>query len=200
MSVGPGVAPQASIYGLRVFGCVGSTNLTSAAINWATDPNRDGDPSDHVDVINMSLGSPFGTPDDPSAVSSNNAAALGRHRRDVGRQQRRHVLRQRQPGQRGARDRDRVVDGRRGAGRRDHREHACRDRRHVHRLAVGGLQLGRNADVYRQRLLPGDEPVRLQPVVGRREGEHRRPDRARSTGRSATTRSRAARSRGERTP
>jgi subtilisin family serine protease len=77
MTVGPGVAPEAQIYGLRVFGCVGSTALTAAAINWATDPNRDGDPSDHVDVINMSLGSAFGTPDDPSAAASNNAASLG---------------------------------------------------------------------------------------------------------------------------
>jgi subtilisin family serine protease len=77
MRVGPGVAPQASIYGLRVFGCAGSTGLTVAAINWATDPNRDGNPADHLDVINMSLGSLYGTPDDPSAAASNNAAALG---------------------------------------------------------------------------------------------------------------------------
>lgn len=77
LGIGPGVAPAAGIYALRVFGCAGSTNLTAAAINWATDPNRDGDPSDHVDVINMSLGSAYGTPDDPSAVASDNAAALG---------------------------------------------------------------------------------------------------------------------------
>ena len=77
MMIGPGVAPQASLYGLRVFGCAGSTALTVAAINWATDPNRDGDPSDHVDVINMSLGSAYGTPDDPSAAASNNASNLG---------------------------------------------------------------------------------------------------------------------------
>jgi subtilisin family serine protease len=77
MGIGPGVAPAAEIYALRVFGCAGSTNLTAAAINWATDPNRDGDPSDHVDVINMSLGSAYGTPDDPSAAASDNAAALG---------------------------------------------------------------------------------------------------------------------------
>jgi subtilisin family serine protease len=77
MGIGPGVAPGAKLYGLRVFGCNGNTALTAAAINWATDPNRDGDPSDHVDVINMSLGSAYGTPDDPSAAASNNAAALG---------------------------------------------------------------------------------------------------------------------------
>jgi subtilisin family serine protease len=77
MGIGPGVAPEADIYAIRVFGCTGSTAVTAAAIEWATDPNRDGDPSDHVDVINMSLGSPFGTSDDPSAAAAENAAALG---------------------------------------------------------------------------------------------------------------------------
>lgn len=77
MSIGPGVAPQASIYALRIFGCNGDTVLTAAAINWATDPNRDGNPSDHVDIINMSVGSAYGTPDDPTAAASNNAAAAG---------------------------------------------------------------------------------------------------------------------------
>ena len=43
----------------------------------ATDPNRDGDPSDHADVINMSLGSAFGTADDPSAAASTNAVLNG---------------------------------------------------------------------------------------------------------------------------
>ena len=77
-SVGPGVAPGASLYALKVFGDAGgSTDLTSLAIEWAMDPNGDGDMSDHVDVINMSLGSPFGRPDDPSAISANNAAAVG---------------------------------------------------------------------------------------------------------------------------
>jgi subtilisin family serine protease len=77
MGIGPGVAPEAGVYAVRVFGCAGSTAVTAAAIEWASDPNRDGDPSDHVDVINMSLGSAYGTPDDPSAAASNNAAALG---------------------------------------------------------------------------------------------------------------------------
>jgi subtilisin family serine protease len=77
MSIGPGVAPQAGIYALRIFGCNGDTVLTAAAINWATDPNRDGNPADHVDIINMSVGSAYGTPDDPTAAASNNAAAAG---------------------------------------------------------------------------------------------------------------------------
>jgi minor extracellular serine protease Vpr len=77
-SIGPGVAPGAQLYALKVFGDAGgSTDLTSLAIEWAMDPNGDGDMSDHLDVINMSLGSPFGEPDDPSAISTNNAAAVG---------------------------------------------------------------------------------------------------------------------------
>jgi len=76
--IGPGVAPEASLYALKVFGDKGgSTGLVSEAIEWAMDPNGDGDMSDHLDVINMSLGSPFGDPNDPSAISANNAAALG---------------------------------------------------------------------------------------------------------------------------
>ena len=68
-TIGPGVAPKADIYSYRVFGCTGSTNVTVDAINMAVD--------DGVDVINMSLGSPFGTADDASAVASTNAAKAG---------------------------------------------------------------------------------------------------------------------------
>ena len=76
--IGPGVAPEVSLYALKVFGDHGgSTSLTSEAIEWAMDPNGDGDMSDHLDVINMSLGSPFGDVNDPSAISAANAAALG---------------------------------------------------------------------------------------------------------------------------
>jgi minor extracellular serine protease Vpr len=78
--IGPGVAPAASLYALKVFGePAGSTNLTVSAIEWAMDPNKDGDLSDHVDVINMSLGSDFGPASniDPDIVASNNAAKIG---------------------------------------------------------------------------------------------------------------------------
>ena len=76
--IGVGVAPGASILALKVFGDVaGMTALVSDAIEVALDPNGDGDTSDHVDVINMSLGSGFGSPDDPSAVASQNASDLG---------------------------------------------------------------------------------------------------------------------------
>lgn len=76
-SIGPGVAPRAQLYALKVFGCTGSTGLTTQAINWAVDPNGDGDPADHVDVINMSLGSNFGTSTDASATASSNASLAG---------------------------------------------------------------------------------------------------------------------------
>ncbi len=75
--IGPGVAPKAKLYALRVFGCGGSTEVVEQAIEWAVDPNNDGDFSDHLDVINMSLGSSFGTEVDPSAIAANNAAQAG---------------------------------------------------------------------------------------------------------------------------
>ena len=67
--IGPGVAPKADIYAIRVFGCAGSTNVVVDAIEWAVDND--------MDVINMSLGSSFGSKDDPSAEASTNAAKAG---------------------------------------------------------------------------------------------------------------------------
>jgi subtilisin family serine protease len=75
--IGPGVAPGAQIYALRVLSCQGSTEVLIPAIDWALDPNGDGDLSDHLDVINMSLGSDYGTADDPDTVATNRAALAG---------------------------------------------------------------------------------------------------------------------------
>jgi uncharacterized repeat protein (TIGR01451 family) len=77
LKIGPGTAPGASLVAYRVFGCGGSTNLTVAAINRAMDPNGDTNLSDHVDVINMSLGSNFGTLSNTSSAASDNAALAG---------------------------------------------------------------------------------------------------------------------------
>lgn len=77
MRIGPGVAPKATLYALRVFGCDGSTNVVGEAVDWAMDPNGDGDTSDHLDVINLSLGSDFGSPEDADAIAMNRAAELG---------------------------------------------------------------------------------------------------------------------------
>ncbi|MFL6138064.1 MAG: S8 family serine peptidase [Frankiaceae bacterium] len=75
--VGPGVAPGAILYGIKAFGCNGGTNVVSEALDWALDPNGDGDLSDHLDVVSMSLGADYTTDDDPDAVASNNAAEAG---------------------------------------------------------------------------------------------------------------------------
>ncbi|HEY3542030.1 MAG TPA: S8 family serine peptidase [Gaiellaceae bacterium] len=68
-NVGPGVAPKVDLYAIRVFGCAGSTNVVVDAIEWAV--------ANHMDVINMSLGAPFGTADTPDAVAATNAAKDG---------------------------------------------------------------------------------------------------------------------------
>src|SRR5205823_10313871 len=50
--IGPAVAPLSDIYSVRVFGCQGSTDVVNEAIDWAV--------ANHMQVINMSLGSSFG--------------------------------------------------------------------------------------------------------------------------------------------
>lgn len=77
LSIAPGIAPHAMLYALKVFGCTGSSEIVEQAIEWAVDPNGDGDFSDRLDVINMSLGSPYGDAYDTTAAAANNAAAAG---------------------------------------------------------------------------------------------------------------------------
>ncbi len=69
LKIPPGFAPAAQIYPVRVFGCAGSTNLVTQAIEWAM--------SNGMDVINMSLGANEGFADDPDSVAASNAAAAG---------------------------------------------------------------------------------------------------------------------------
>jgi subtilisin family serine protease len=77
MHIGPGVAPQATLYALRVFGCTGSTNLVPQALDWAMDPDDNGNFTDHLDVVNMSLGSNYGSALDPNSVAVDNAVQAG---------------------------------------------------------------------------------------------------------------------------
>jgi subtilisin family serine protease len=77
LRIGPGMAPLAKLYAYRVFGCEGSSDLVGDAIDMASDPNGDGDPSDHVDVINMSLGTDYGSPQDGDSVLTDAASQLG---------------------------------------------------------------------------------------------------------------------------
>src|SRR3984893_5654485 len=67
--IGPGVAPLADLYAVRVFGCTGSTNVVVDAIDWAV--------AHDMQVINMSLGASFGTEDSADAEASENAVNAG---------------------------------------------------------------------------------------------------------------------------
>jgi minor extracellular serine protease Vpr len=69
--IGPGIAPEAKVMAYRVFGCVGSTDEATlvAAIDRAVEEG--------ADVINMSLGSPFGRTDEPSTEATDAAAEAG---------------------------------------------------------------------------------------------------------------------------
>ncbi len=77
LDIGPGMAPEATLHAYKVFGCEGSTNIVTEAIDTAVDPNGDGDPSDGADVINMSLGADFGSQYDADSVASNAAVDAG---------------------------------------------------------------------------------------------------------------------------
>ena len=75
--VGPGMAPKAQLWGFKVFGCDGSTDVVLPALDRALDPNNDGNFSDKVDIVNMSLGSPYGPVDDPENMVVNRLAKHG---------------------------------------------------------------------------------------------------------------------------
>ena len=77
MRIGPGSAPKALLYALKVFGCAGSTELTGQALDRALDPDGDGSFSDRLDVVNLSLGSDYGAPDDPDSLFVRKLARSG---------------------------------------------------------------------------------------------------------------------------
>ncbi|MEO1231946.1 MAG: S8 family serine peptidase [Myxococcota bacterium] len=76
-----GVAPGASILAVKVCSAISSSCNGIALIqgmDFAVDPNGDGDTSDHVDIINMSLGSSYGQPfDDDLVLAVENATRIG---------------------------------------------------------------------------------------------------------------------------
>lgn len=59
-----GMAPEALLYAIKVFGAEGSTSdsVVIAALEYSADPNGDGKNDDQLDVVNMSLGSGYGNP------------------------------------------------------------------------------------------------------------------------------------------
>ncbi len=74
-----GMAPDALLIALKVCSYTGSCSGIGLlqAIDYALDPNGDGDTSDAVDVINMSLSSRRGQIGDDLSVAAANAVALG---------------------------------------------------------------------------------------------------------------------------
>lgn len=75
-----GVAPGASLYAVKVCSST-STACSGVALlqgmDFALDPNGDGDVSDAVDAVNMSLGSSYGQREDDLSAASANAVHLG---------------------------------------------------------------------------------------------------------------------------
>ncbi|HZF16952.1 MAG TPA: S8 family serine peptidase [Steroidobacteraceae bacterium] len=76
-----GVAPDAKLYAVKVCSAT-STSCSGVALiegmEFAVDPNGDGDASDHVDIVNMSLGSNYGQPfDDDLSFAVDQATAVG---------------------------------------------------------------------------------------------------------------------------
>ena len=73
-----GVAPDATVYAYKVLNEHGSGSSSNiiASIERAVDPNQDGDFSDHLDIISLSLGG-GGNPDGPMSQSIDNAVNLG---------------------------------------------------------------------------------------------------------------------------
>src|SRR5437667_207261 len=67
--IGPGVVPKESLYAVRVCCCEGSTDVVTHAIDRAVEND--------MDVINMSLGAPFGTAKTADALAAQNAAKAG---------------------------------------------------------------------------------------------------------------------------
>lgn len=75
-----GMAPGAKLMAVKVCSAI-ATSCNGIALlrgmDFALDPNGDGDLSDAADVINMSLGASYGQIEDDLSLASSNAVALG---------------------------------------------------------------------------------------------------------------------------
>ena len=75
-----GVAPGASLLAVKV--CSSHSTACSGiaileGIDFALDPNRDDAMDDAVDILNLSVGAPYGQKEDSTAVAASNAARAG---------------------------------------------------------------------------------------------------------------------------
>ncbi len=73
-----GVAPHSILYAYKALNAAGSGAVSDiiASIERTVDPDQNGDDSDRLDIVNMSIGGPGG-PDDPGSVAVDNAVRLG---------------------------------------------------------------------------------------------------------------------------
>ena len=79
LKIGPGVAPEAELFALKIGGCTSAVSFIAAAqaLEVAMDPDGDGNPSDHLDVVNNSYGGAFGSPQELLAAQFDVAAKAG---------------------------------------------------------------------------------------------------------------------------
>ena len=79
-NLGPGVAPGAELYALKVCSSV-STSCSGLALlqayDWAADPNGDMNFDDRADVVNLSLGSVYGQPNSANSDAMGMLVGLG---------------------------------------------------------------------------------------------------------------------------
>jgi len=75
-----GMAPGAQLFAVKVCSAV-ATSCSGLAIlqglDYSLDPNQDGDLSDAVDVVNMSLGANFGQRENPSSAATSTVSRFG---------------------------------------------------------------------------------------------------------------------------
>jgi subtilisin family serine protease len=75
-----GLAPGVSLYAIKVCSAV-ATSCNGLAllqgVDWALDPNGDGDMSDAMDLMNLSLGSDYGQDEDDLSLALDNAVRAG---------------------------------------------------------------------------------------------------------------------------
>ncbi|MBT6324691.1 MAG: S8 family serine peptidase, partial [Bdellovibrionales bacterium] len=74
-----GVAPDATLYAIKVFGKNGSTGAMTiiAALEYAADPDKNLYPDDMLDIVNLSLGSSYGKPSNLYSQAIKNLVTAG---------------------------------------------------------------------------------------------------------------------------
>lgn len=79
MDIGPGMAPEAEIYALKIGDCSPAVSFVAAALamDFAMDPNGDGSMADRLDVTNNSYGGAYGTALESLGDQMNAASVAG---------------------------------------------------------------------------------------------------------------------------